>query len=144
MLNFAVAAYSPLQRLESFRRKALAFRPDLVIYSATTLDIRLMEIHLCDMLRQRRRPASTTSSARPCSPARVTADDLRLDPRGTLIHKERLKAKLRPCYWWLYDADPGRDRGRVPGGGRAAGDGDHPAGRLGGRTPASGPSPWRG
>ena len=52
VLNFAVTAYSPLQRLDTLRRKALAFRPDLVIYSATTLDIRLMEIHLCDMLRK--------------------------------------------------------------------------------------------
>ena len=56
VLNFAVAAYSPLQRLETLRRKVLAFQPDLVIYSATTLDVRLMEIHLCDMLRKRRRP----------------------------------------------------------------------------------------
>ena len=52
MLNFAVAAYSPMQRLEVLRRKVMAFHPDLVIYSATTLDIRLMEIHLCDMLRK--------------------------------------------------------------------------------------------
>ena len=52
VLNFAVAAYSPMQRLETLRRKVLAFHPDLVIYSATTLDIRLMEIHLCDMLRK--------------------------------------------------------------------------------------------
>ena len=51
VLNFAVAAYSPLQRLETLRRKALAFHPDLVIYSATMLDLRLMEIHLCDALR---------------------------------------------------------------------------------------------
>ena len=51
VLNFAVAAYSPLQRLETFRRKAMAFQPDLVIYSATMLDLRLMEIHLCDALR---------------------------------------------------------------------------------------------
>jgi hypothetical protein len=47
VLNFAVAAYSPLQRLETLRRKVLAFHPDLVIYSATTLDSRLMEIHIC-------------------------------------------------------------------------------------------------
>ena len=45
VLNFAVAAYSPLQRLETLRRKALSFQPDLVIYSATMLDLRLMEIH---------------------------------------------------------------------------------------------------
>ena len=52
VLNFAVAAYSPMQRLETLRRKVLAFQPDLVIYSATTLDTRLMEIHLCDLLRK--------------------------------------------------------------------------------------------
>ena len=82
VLNFAVAAYSPLQRLETLRRKVLAFQPDLVIYSATMLDIRLMEIHLCDMLRNevdlkydfvreaiaaagvdRRRPAASTPRA---------------------------------------------------------------------------------
>src|SRR5215211_5756634 len=49
VLNFAVAAYSPMQRLESFRRKAAPFHPDLVLYSATMLDVRLMEIHICDM-----------------------------------------------------------------------------------------------
>ena len=48
-----MAAYSPMQRLETLRKKVMAFQPDLVIYSATTLDIRLMEIHLCDMLRKR-------------------------------------------------------------------------------------------
>ena len=53
VLNFAVAAYSPLQRLDTLKRKVLAFHPDLVIYSATTLDIRLMEIHLCDLFRKR-------------------------------------------------------------------------------------------
>ena len=47
-----MAAYSPMQRLETLRGKVMAFQPDLVIYSATTLDIRLMEIHLCDMLRK--------------------------------------------------------------------------------------------
>ena len=47
-----MAAYSPMQRLETLRDKVMAFHPDLVIYSATTLDIRLMEIHLCDMLRK--------------------------------------------------------------------------------------------
>ena len=40
-----------MQRLETLRDKVMRFHPDLVIYSATTLDIRLMEIHLCDMMR---------------------------------------------------------------------------------------------
>ena len=45
VLNFGVAAYSPLQRLETLRTKVLSFEPDLVIYAATTNDVRLMEIH---------------------------------------------------------------------------------------------------
>lgn len=50
VINFSMAAYSPIQRLETLRRKALAFQPDLVIYSGTMLDERLTEIHLCDVL----------------------------------------------------------------------------------------------
>src|SRR5262249_5844435 len=106
VLNFAVAAYSPLQRLEALRRKVLAFQPDLVIYSATTLDVRLMEIHLCDMLRKRvdlrydfvREAVGGTG---------LVADDVRVDRDGLLIHKQRLKQKLRPIYWGLYDATLG-------------------------------------
>ena len=37
VLNFGVAAYSPMQRLETLHDKVMQFRPDLVIYSATTL-----------------------------------------------------------------------------------------------------------
>ena len=106
MLNFAVAAYSPLQRLETLRRKVLAFQPDLVIYSATTLDIRLMEIHLCDMLRKNvdlkydfLREATALAA--------VDDDDLRVDAEGEMINKDRLKSKLRPFYWGLYDTTLG-------------------------------------
>src|SRR5262249_32795952 len=104
--NFAGAAYSPLQRLEALRRKVLAFHPDLVIYSATTLDLRLMEIHLCDMLRKRvdlkydfvREAVGRTG---------LVADDVRVDRDGLLIHKQRLKQKLKSSYWGLYDATRG-------------------------------------
>jgi hypothetical protein len=116
VLNFAVAAYSPLQRLDTLRRKVLEFRPDLVIYSATTLDIRLMEIHLCDMLRKRvdlRYDFLREAVER----ARVVGADLRVDAGGRLIRKDRLKAKLKPYYWGLYD----RALGRVAAECRAAG-----------------------
>ena len=107
VLNFAVAAYSPLQRLEAFRRKAVAFQPDLVLYSATMLDTRLIEIHLCDLL-QRTSTCPTTSSARrsptPGSPATTSGRE----PDGQLVNKEAIKKKLRPHYWALYDADPRR------------------------------------
>jgi hypothetical protein len=103
VLNFAVAAYSPLQRVEAFRRKALAFKPDMVIYSATMLDNRLMEIHLCDLFRGHSklvypflRDAVAASG--------LTAEDLRTDREDRLVHKETVKRKLRPYYWGIYDA----------------------------------------
>jgi hypothetical protein len=107
VLNFAVAAYSPLQRLDVLRRKVLDFRPDLVIYSATTLDTRLMEIHICDMLRKsvnlKYDFLRDTIAA-----AGVVDSDLRVDPSGKLINKDRLKSKLRPFYWGVYDATLGK------------------------------------
>lgn len=102
VLNFAVAAYSPLQRLEALKRKVLPFHPDLVIYSATTLDDRLMEIHLCELLREGVdlkydfvREAVAGSG--------LTPVDLRRDRTGELIHRRRVKEKLAPTYWRLYD-----------------------------------------
>jgi hypothetical protein len=106
VLNFAVAAYSPLQRLDTVKRKVLGFDPDLVIYSATTLDLRLMEIHLCDLFRKRidlkydfLRDVVTLAG--------ICDDDSRVDRDGELLNKAGLKAKLRPYYWGLYDATLG-------------------------------------
>jgi hypothetical protein len=106
VLNFAVAAYSPMQRLDTLRRKVMAFHPDLVIYSATTLDTRLMEIHLCNMLRQSvdlKYDFLREATAR----AAVDLDDVRVDSQGRMLHKDRLKSKLRPLYWGLYDTTLG-------------------------------------
>ena len=145
VLNFAVAAYSPLQRLETLRRKVLAFQPDLVIYSATTLDIRLMEIHLCDMLRKRvdlqvrLRPQGDRRTRR-----RSSAKDLRLDRDGKLIDKERLKEKLRPYYWWLYDRTLGAIAAECRSAGVPLAMVIIPRVGSGGRPRASGPSRWRG
>ena len=50
ILNFAVAAYSPTQRLAIYRRSVRKFKPDFVIYATTLLDPRLTEIHLSDAL----------------------------------------------------------------------------------------------
>jgi hypothetical protein len=106
VLNFAVAAYSPLQRLETLRRKAMTFEPDLVIYSATMLDLRLMEIHLCDALRNR---VDLTYDFLRAMLDRVGIDprDVRVDDEGRLISKDQIKEKLRPLYWELYDATLG-------------------------------------
>ena len=116
VLNFAVAAYSPLQRLESFRRKAQAFRPDLVIFSATMLDLRLMEIHLCDTLRSR---ADLTYDfvKSTLDRAGVRPEEYQVDPEERLVFKDQIKAKLRPYYWEIYDATLGALAGEC----RAAG-----------------------
>jgi hypothetical protein len=103
VLNFAVAAYSPVQRLESFRRKAVGFHPDLVIYSATMLDPRLIEIHFCDMLQSRVR-FRDGFLRKAMVDAGITADDIRLDTQDKFLNKNRLKRKLKTQYWPIYDA----------------------------------------
>jgi GDSL-like Lipase/Acylhydrolase family len=102
VLNFGVAAYSPMQRLEALRDKVMRFNPDLVIYSATTLDIRLMEIHLCDMMRNNV-DLKYGFLHQMAELAGVQPDDLRINSDGEMINKGRLKRKLRPFYWGLYD-----------------------------------------
>jgi hypothetical protein len=102
VLNFGVAAYSPMQRLETLRDKVMAFRPDLVIYSATTLDIRLMEIHLCDMLRNNV-DLKYDFLKQAAAKATVDPNDLLVDSKGKIINRDRLKRKLSPLYWALYD-----------------------------------------
>ena len=106
VLNFAVAAYSPLQRLETLRRKALPFHPDLVIFSATMLDPRLMEIHLCDALRTRADLTYDFVKAA-LDQAGVTRDQLLVDGEEKLVFKEQIKTRMRPHYWELYDATLG-------------------------------------
>lgn len=106
VLNFAVAAYSPLQRFEAYRRKARSFRPDLVLYSATTLDTRLGEIHLCDLFRGHS-DLGYDFVREAVARAGLTAEELRTDVEDRLVHKDVVKKKLRPQYWPLYDATLG-------------------------------------
>ena len=103
VLNFAVAAFGPAQRLESFRRKALGFDPDMVLYSATMLDPRLSEIHLCGLL-QGRVDLRYDFLRDEVAEAGLTPDDLRLDAGGSLANKARVKAKLAPKLWPIADA----------------------------------------
>jgi hypothetical protein len=104
VVNFAVAAYSPVQRLETFRRKAIAFDPDLVIFSATMLDTRLTEIHLCDVIQD---PGVIDLRydfvRRAIIEAGIKPDDLTRDAHGKLARKETIKAKLQSQYWSVYD-----------------------------------------
>ena len=66
-----------------------------------------MEIHLCDMLRKKVdlkydfvRQATALAAVDPRRPAASTRD-------GEMINKDRLKQKLRPYYWGLYDTTLG-------------------------------------
>ncbi len=103
VLNFAVAAYSPEQRLDAYRRKAAPFQPDLVLYAATMLDIRLMEIHICDLF-QCRVNLTYDFIKKAVVDAGLTPADLRLDSNDRLRYKDLVKKKLRPHYWEIYDA----------------------------------------
>ena len=106
VLNFAVAAYSPLQRLETLRRKALSFHPDLVIYSATMLDLRLMQIHLCDALRTQADLTYDFVKAT-LDQAGLSRDQFQVNGEGKLVFKDQIKTRMRPHYWELYDATLG-------------------------------------
>ena len=103
VLNFAVAAYGPAQRLEAFRRRAEGFEPDLVMYSGTLLDPRLLEIHLCGLLRNRVDPRYDFMR-RAIADARLDPADLQRDAKGELVRKEAVKAKLKPALWPAVDA----------------------------------------
>jgi hypothetical protein len=102
VLNFGVAAYSPMQRLETLREKVMSFHPDLMIYSATTNDVRLTEIHLCELLRK-----NIDLLREVITIAGVDHELLRVDSDRELINKARVKRKLQPYYWSLYDATLG-------------------------------------
>jgi len=77
-----------------------------VIYSATTLDIRLTEIHLCDLFRKRV-DLKYDFLRDVVALAGVCAEDTRLDQEGEMLSKVSLKNKLRPFYWGLYDTTLG-------------------------------------
>jgi hypothetical protein len=102
VLNFAAAAYSPMQRLESYRRKAAAFEPDLVLYSATMLDLRFIEIHVCDLF-ECHIDLRYDFLRKAVVDAGLTADDLRLNADERLKKKDVVKAKLKTQCWPIYD-----------------------------------------
>lgn len=88
VVNFAMAAYSPLHRLEIFRRKALAYRPDLVLYSATMLDARLLEIHIRNLVMQGIDPQYNF--------LRTELAGIKVTPEERRNDKDGIKAKVRP------------------------------------------------
>lgn len=103
VLNFAVAAYGPLQRYALLSRKVEAFAPDLVLYSATTLDARLLEIHLTGLLMRKVDPTYAFLKAA-IADAGITDEDKRTGPDRQYVHKDAVKLKVRAHFWPILDA----------------------------------------
>ena len=106
VLNFAVAAYAPTQRFASLSRKAAAFSPDLVIYSATMLDARLLELHLGNLL-MRKVDLTYPFIKRAIVDAGVTDADARTGPDRQFVNRDAAKAKIRAHFWPIIDATLG-------------------------------------
>jgi hypothetical protein len=102
VLNFAVAAYSPTQRFATLPRRAAAFEPDLVIYSATLLDARLLELHLSNLL-LRKVDLTYPFLKEAISQTAITPEDIRTNQDRQYVHKDAAKAKIRKNFWPLTD-----------------------------------------
>ncbi len=96
ILNFAVAAYSPTQRLATYRRTVRKFKPDFVIYATTLLDPRLTEIHLSDALSNNADLAGFDYLTSVVAEAGYDPAHLNRDPRGKWIEKSKFKVWLEP------------------------------------------------
>ncbi len=96
ILNFAVAAYSPTQRLATYRRRVRKFKPDFVIYATTLLDSRLTEIHLADSLSNGVDLSEFDYLTSVVEEAGYDPAHLKRDARGKWVDKPKFKAWLEP------------------------------------------------
>lgn len=103
VMNWSMAAYSPLHRLEAFRRKAAEFQPDLVLHAVTLLDPRLLELHLCGLIRDRIDTSRYPTVARTIATAGIPQSELRRDDDDRLIDRDRIKRRFRPLLWTTID-----------------------------------------
>jgi hypothetical protein len=108
VMNWSMAAYSPLHRLETFRRKTVHFEPDLILFSATLLDPRLLEIHLCGLLQDRIDPGPYDLVPRTLATAGLVEGELSRNSEGGLVDRDAVKLKLRPHLWRGIDEIVGR------------------------------------
>ena len=103
VLNFSMAAYGPGQRFEALHRKGLAYRPDVVLYSSTMLDPRLLEIHVGGLIKNRvdlkydffRRAAADSG---------IDPDRERREGWAELDRQKGFKARIKDHYWTFADA----------------------------------------
>lgn len=96
ILNFAVAAYSPEQRLEMYRRSARKFQPDIVFYATTLLDARLTEINLGDCLINQVDLSNYPILTSIVAQSEYDPNNLRRDARGKWLDKEKFKNWIEP------------------------------------------------
>ncbi len=103
VLNFAVPAYAPSQRYASLSRRAAAFSPDMVIYSATMLDARLLELHLSNLL-MRKVDLTYPFVKDAIVETGITDEDIRTGPDHLFVHRDAAKTKIRARFWPIIDA----------------------------------------
>ncbi len=96
ILNFAVAAYSPTQRVEAYKRAARKFKPDMIIYATTLLDPRLTEIHLGDCLNNRVDLSPYPLLASTVAESGYDPANLKRDPAGRWLEKNQFKNWIEP------------------------------------------------
>lgn len=100
--NLAMAAYSPLHRLDAFVKKAMRLEPDLVLYSATRLDTRLLQIHLVSLIQDGvdlqypylHELVVRAGAMRPGAAGQATTVDK---------SKLELKQRIEPHLWTIYE-----------------------------------------
>jgi hypothetical protein len=103
VLNFAVAAYGPVQRYDVFHRKALAYRPDLVLFSSTMLDPRLVEIHLGGLIKNDV-DLKYDFFRRATTEAGIDVARERASGWAELDRRGGFKARVKAHYWTFADA----------------------------------------
>jgi hypothetical protein len=103
ILNFAVAAYGPVQRYDVFHHKALPYRPDFVLFASTMLDPRLVEIHLGGLIKNNV-DLKYNFFKRATKEAGIDIDRERTSGWADLDRKGGFKAKAKKNYWTFADA----------------------------------------
>jgi hypothetical protein len=103
VINFAVAAYGPVQRYDVFHRKALAYSPDLVLFSSTMLDPRLVEIHLGGLIKNGV-DLKYDFFRWAVVDAGIDVDRERKSGWADLDHRGGFKARVKAHYWTFADA----------------------------------------
>ncbi len=106
VLNLSMAAYGPAQRMETYRRRGTHFEPDLVLYSATMLDPRLSQIHLCELLDQGGDPTFDFMH-QVLAEMGLSPEDLTRGPDGVLRQRAAIKSKVKPWLWSISDGSLG-------------------------------------